>query len=102
MRFGTGEAELHGEPRPAGPALRWEVKGRRNAAFPTDGRGQLASASGAHITALVRNAPASRELMGHLGATAVEQLSGDFDVIIDCGGATFGLAIEHVARAVSW
>jgi NADPH:quinone reductase-like Zn-dependent oxidoreductase len=59
---------------------------------------QLASAGGAHVTALVRNAAASRELMGHLGATVVEQLSGDFDVIVDCvGGATFGLAIEHVA-----
>jgi len=40
---------------------------------------QLARASGAHITALVRNAAASRELMGHLGATVVvEQLSSDF------------------------
>jgi NADPH:quinone reductase-like Zn-dependent oxidoreductase len=60
---------------------------------------QLARASGAHITALVRNAAASRELMGHLGAAAVvEQLSGDFDVIVEgVGGATFGLAIEHVA-----
>ena len=60
---------------------------------------QLARASGAHVTALVRNAAASRELMGHLGATAVvEQLSGDFNVIVDSvGGATFGLAIEHVA-----
>ena len=59
---------------------------------------QLASAGGAHVTALVRNAAASRELMGRLGATVVEQLSGDFDVIVDCvGGATFGLAIEHVA-----
>jgi NADPH:quinone reductase len=59
---------------------------------------QLASAGGAHVTALVRNAAASRELMGHLGATVVEQLSGDFDVIVEgVGGATFGLAIEHVA-----
>ena len=59
---------------------------------------QLARAGGAHVTALVRNAAASRELMGRLGATVVEQLSGDFDVIVDCvGGATFGLAIEHVA-----
>lgn len=41
--------------------------------------------------------------MGHLGATVVEQFSGDFDVIVEgVGGATFGLAIEHVARAVSW
>ena len=59
---------------------------------------QLARASGAHVTALVRDAAASRELMGHLGATVVEQLSGDFDVIVDgVGGATFGLAIEHIA-----
>ena len=59
---------------------------------------QLARAGGAHVTALVRNATASRELMGRLGATVVEQLSDDFDVIVNCvGGATFGLAIEHVA-----
>jgi NADPH:quinone reductase-like Zn-dependent oxidoreductase len=61
---------------------------------------QLARASGAHVTALVRDAAASRELMGRLGATVViEQLGGgDFDVIVDgVGGATFGLAIEHVA-----
>ena len=61
---------------------------------------QLARASGAHVTALVRDAAASQELMGHLGATVVvEQLGGgDFDVIVDgVGGATFGLAIEHVA-----
>jgi NADPH:quinone reductase len=60
---------------------------------------QLARASGAHVTALVRDAAASRELMRHLGAAAVvEQLSGDFEVIVDgVGGATFGLAIEHVA-----
>ena len=61
---------------------------------------QLARASGAHVTALVRDAAASRELMGHLGATVVVgQLGGGgFDVIVDgVGGATFGLAIEHVA-----
>jgi NADPH2:quinone reductase len=59
---------------------------------------QLARASGAHVTALVRKAAASRELMCHLGAAVVEQLSGDFDVIVEgVGGATFGLAIEHVA-----
>jgi hypothetical protein len=41
--------------------------------------------------------------MGHLGATVVEHLSGDFNVIVDgVGGATLGLAIEHVAHAVSW
>jgi NADPH:quinone reductase-like Zn-dependent oxidoreductase len=59
---------------------------------------QLARAGGAHVTALVRDAAASRELMGRLGATVVEQLGDDFDVIVDgVGGATFGLAIEHVA-----
>jgi NADPH:quinone reductase len=61
---------------------------------------QLARASGAYVTALVRDAAASRELLGRLGATVViEQLGGgDFDVIVDgVGGAMFGLAIEHVA-----
>ena len=61
---------------------------------------QLARASGAHVTALVRDAAASQELMGHLGATVVVEQPGgdDFDVIVDgVGWATFGLAIEHVA-----
>lgn len=60
---------------------------------------QLARASGAHVTALVRNAAASRQLLRRLGATeVVETISGDFDLIVDgVGGATFGLAIEHVA-----
>ncbi|MFL6127902.1 MAG: zinc-binding dehydrogenase [Mycobacteriales bacterium] len=60
---------------------------------------QLARASGAYVSALVRDAAAARELMLRLGAVdVVEQLDGDFDVIIDgVGGATFGLAIEHVA-----
>jgi NADPH2:quinone reductase len=60
---------------------------------------QLARASGAHITALVRDAAASAELLGRLGAAVVaEQFDGDFDVILDAvGGATFGLAIEHLA-----
>jgi NADPH:quinone reductase-like Zn-dependent oxidoreductase len=59
---------------------------------------QLAHASGAHVTALVRDAAASGELMGRLGAAVVaEHLGGEFDVIIDAvGGATFGLAIEHL------
>ena len=59
---------------------------------------QLAHASGAHVTALVRDAAASGELMGRLGAAAVaEHLAGEFDVIINgVGGATFGLAIEHL------
>jgi NADPH2:quinone reductase len=59
---------------------------------------QLAHASGAHVTALVRDAAACGELLSSLGAAAVaEQLDGDFDVIIDgVGGAAFGLAIEHL------
>jgi NADPH:quinone reductase-like Zn-dependent oxidoreductase len=60
---------------------------------------QLARESGAHVTALVRDAAASRELLRRLGAReVVEHPAGDFDLIIDgVGGATFGLAIEHVA-----
>jgi len=60
---------------------------------------QLARASGAHVTALVRDAAASGELMTRLGAAAVaEHIDGDFDVIVDAvGGTTFGLAIEHLA-----
>jgi NADPH:quinone reductase-like Zn-dependent oxidoreductase len=60
---------------------------------------QLARASGAYVSALVRDAAAARELMLRLGAIdVVEQLDDDFDVIIDgVGGATFGLAIEHIA-----
>ena len=55
---------------------------------------QLAQASGAHVTALVR-APATVR-----GADAVVQtLDGDFDLIVDAvGGATFGRAIGHLAR----
>jgi NADPH:quinone reductase-like Zn-dependent oxidoreductase len=48
---------------------------------------QLAHASGAQVTALVRDAAASGELMSRLGAAAV---------IDGVGGATFGLAIEHL------
>jgi NADPH:quinone reductase len=60
---------------------------------------QLARESGAHVTALVRDAAAAHELLRGLGAAdVVATLAGDFDVIIDgVGGATFGLAIEHVA-----
>jgi NADPH:quinone reductase-like Zn-dependent oxidoreductase len=60
---------------------------------------QLARESGAHVTALVRDAAATQELLRGLGAAdVVETLAGDFDVIIDgVGGATFGLAIEHLA-----
>ena len=60
---------------------------------------QLARASGAHVSALVRDAAGSQEPLRRLGAAeVVETISGDFDLIIDgVGGATFGLAIEHVA-----
>lgn len=59
---------------------------------------QLARAGGADVTALVRDAARHQALMGRLGATAVvEHLGGEFDVIIEgVGGATFGLAIEHL------
>jgi NADPH2:quinone reductase len=60
---------------------------------------QLAHASGAQVTALVRDAAAAHEPLRRLGATSVvEHLDGDFDFILDgVGGATFGLAIEHLA-----
>jgi NADPH:quinone reductase len=60
---------------------------------------QLARESGAHVSALVRDAATAQELLRGLGATdVVETFAGDFDLIIDgVGGATFGLAIEHVA-----
>jgi NADPH:quinone reductase-like Zn-dependent oxidoreductase len=59
---------------------------------------QLAHASGATVSALVRDATASHALLRRLGARQViEQLDGDFDLIIDSvGGATFGQAIEHL------
>lgn len=61
---------------------------------------QLACASGAHVSALVRDAAASGELLRGLGARdVVGQLDGDFDLILDgVGGAMFGQAIEHVAK----
>src|SRR5258705_10102142 len=60
---------------------------------------QLAHASGARVTALVRDASATAESLRSLGAAeVVQQLDEDFDVIVDAvGGATLGLAIEHVA-----
>jgi NADPH:quinone reductase-like Zn-dependent oxidoreductase len=61
---------------------------------------QLAHAAGAHVTALVRDAAASGALLRGLGArVVVERVEGEFDLIVDAvGGATFALAIEHVAR----
>lgn len=60
---------------------------------------QLARASGAHVTALVRDVKVSAELLQGLGAADVtESIAGEFDLVIDAvGGSTFGLAIEHVA-----
>jgi NADPH:quinone reductase len=60
---------------------------------------QLARESGADVTALVRDRAASQQLLRRLGAgDVVEDITGEFDLIIDAvGGATFGLAIEHVA-----
>jgi NADPH2:quinone reductase len=59
---------------------------------------QLARESGARVTALVRDAAASQEALERLGAAEVtEEMSGDFDVVVDAvGGSTFGLAIEHL------
>ena len=59
---------------------------------------QLARAGGAHVSALVRDAAASGELLRGLGAReVVERIDGEFDAIIDgVGGATFGQAIEHL------
>jgi NADPH2:quinone reductase len=61
---------------------------------------QLARASGAHVTALVRDAGAAEELLRRLGADdVVEALDGDFELVVDgVGGTTFGRAIEHIAR----
>ena len=60
---------------------------------------QLAQLAGAQVTALVRDPAASAGLLRRLGATVVTaELAGDFDVIADSvGGATFGLAIGHLA-----
>lgn len=60
---------------------------------------QLARAAGAQVSALVRDAAAATTLLRGLGADeVVDALDGDFDVIVDgVGGATFGLAIEHLA-----
>ena len=55
------------------------------------------------LTTLVRDRAASEELLGRLGAAdIVENISGDYDLIVDgVGGPTFGLAIEHVAARAS-
>jgi NADPH:quinone reductase-like Zn-dependent oxidoreductase len=60
---------------------------------------QLGRESGAHVSALVRDAAASEQVLGRLGARhVVEEVTGDFDLIIDAvGGRVFGAAIEHLA-----
>jgi NADPH:quinone reductase len=60
---------------------------------------QLARESGAHVTALVRDAATCRELLGGLGASdVVEEMHGRFDLVVDgVGGQIFGLAIDHLA-----
>jgi len=60
---------------------------------------QLARESGARVTALVRDAAASMDLMRRLGAIdAVETIDGAYDLVVDAvGGRVFGEAIEHVA-----
>jgi NADPH2:quinone reductase len=56
---------------------------------------QFARLSGAHVTALVRDPKA--EVLGAQEIT--DRMTGDFDLIVDCvGGATFGQAIEHLAK----
>jgi NADPH:quinone reductase len=60
---------------------------------------QLARESGAHVTALVRDATAAGDVMRRLGAAEVaESVADDFDLALDAvGGPVFGLAIEHLA-----
>jgi NADPH:quinone reductase-like Zn-dependent oxidoreductase len=60
---------------------------------------QLAQLAGAQVTALVRDPAASAGVLRGLGAAVVTgELAGYFDVIAEgVGGATFGLAIEHLA-----
>src|SRR5204863_5254474 len=60
---------------------------------------QLARESGAPVTALVRKVAASQEHLRGLGAAeVVEEVDGEFDLVIEgVGGRTFGLAIEHLA-----
>src|SRR4051794_7960410 len=59
---------------------------------------QLAAAGGAVVTAVARDAAATREVLQRLGAhEVVERIEGDFEVILDgVGGVAFGTAIEHL------
>ena len=60
---------------------------------------QLATLAGATVTALVRDAEGSGDLLRRLGAVEVfSEVRGCFDFVVDAvGGATFAAAIEHVA-----
>ena len=60
---------------------------------------QLAGASGAEVTALVRDAAATGTSMRRLGAAAVVQtISEDYELIVDAvGGPVFTQAIEHLS-----
>jgi NADPH:quinone reductase len=59
---------------------------------------QLAVRAGAVVTAVVRDLENSAAPLQHLGATVVDAVNGEFDLIIDAvGGTMFAAAIEHVA-----
>jgi NADPH:quinone reductase-like Zn-dependent oxidoreductase len=61
---------------------------------------QLAHASGALVTALVRDVPAAGDLMRSLGAArVVDQVEGEFEYVLDAvGGAVFAQSIEHLTQ----
>jgi len=62
---------------------------------------QLARQSGARVTALVRDAAASHELLFRLGAAeVVENIAGDFDLIIESRGRDVRPC--HRARRPAW
>jgi NADPH:quinone reductase-like Zn-dependent oxidoreductase len=62
---------------------------------------QLASLSGANVTAFVRDVDKSSVQLRTFGAdTVVDALEGRFDLVIDAvGGTSFAAAIEHIAPA---
>jgi NADPH:quinone reductase len=65
---------------------------------------QLAHAAGAHVSALVRDASAARELLHGLGADSVlEQIDADLDAIIDSVGEPPSGSRSNISlAAVSW
>jgi NADPH2:quinone reductase len=59
---------------------------------------QLAARSGAHVTALVRDAGAAAELQALGADDVVTAIDREYDVVTDAiGGPVLGAAIEHVA-----